>query len=63
MKRGENLKHGKNPTRQQKIRIKFHKLNPDNWLVVKDSIEIFEIVHRVSGGIKTFKKKDAKAVM
>jgi len=58
MKRSEDLKHGKNPTRQQKIRIKSSKLNPDNWLVVKDSMEIFEIVHRVSGKIRTFKKEN-----
>lgn len=43
------MKHGKNPTRSQSDRIEAKKLNPANWLVVKDCPECFEIVHRVSG--------------
>lgn len=54
--RGEVLKHGKKPTRAQKIRIKSLGLNPENWLVVKDCRDTFEIVHRVSGKIRTLKK-------
>lgn len=50
------LKHGKRPTKNQKIRIGEHKLNGDNWLVVKDTPELFEIVNRSSGKIRTFKK-------
>lgn len=42
------MKHGKRPTRAQKIRIKSHGLNPDNWLVVTDHQGVFEIVHRDS---------------
>jgi len=41
-------KHGKNPTRAQKERLEKLKLNPGNWLVVKDIPGCFEIVHRVS---------------
>ncbi len=43
------MKHGKRPTRAQKIRIKSHGLNPDHWLIVKDCRECFQIVHRTSG--------------
>ena len=43
------MKHGIRPTRIQKIRIKSHGLNPENWLVVKDCKECFQIVHKVSG--------------
>jgi hypothetical protein len=52
---GEVLKHGKKPTRAQKIRIKFKGLNPDNWLVVKDCPQCFEVVHRVSGKTREWK--------
>ncbi len=50
------MKHGKRPTRAQKIRLKGYKLNPDNWLVVKDCREKFEIVNRLTGKIRTLKK-------
>ena len=43
------MKHGKNPTRKQKMFIKKNKLNPENWLIVKDCSECFEIVHRFTG--------------
>jgi hypothetical protein len=43
------LKHGKKPTRAQKEKIKSLNLNPENWLIVKDCPECFEIVNRVSG--------------
>lgn len=46
------MKHGKRPTKAQKIRIKSFKLNPDNWLVIKDCKDCFEVVHRVSGKIR-----------
>lgn len=43
------MRHGKRPTRAQKIRIKKLGLNPDNWLVITDHNGTFEIVHRLSG--------------
>lgn len=49
------MKHRKKPTRAQKIRIKSKGLNLDNWLVVKDCPECFEVVHRVSGKTRTWK--------
>ena len=45
----ESMKHGKNPTKRQKILLKKFKLDPRNWLIVKDCGECFEIVNRFSG--------------
>jgi len=53
----KKIKHGKKPTLKQKIRIKNYGLNPDNWLVVKDCSEVFELVHRQSRKIRRFKKE------
>lgn len=50
------MKHGKRPTRAQKIRIKSLGLNPENWLVIKDCRDYFEVIHRISGNIRTLKK-------
>jgi hypothetical protein len=52
----DDLKHGKKPTRKQKMRISSKRLNPKNWLVVKDSMEVFEIVHKVSGKLRSYSK-------
>ena len=40
------MKHGKNPTREQKKLLAKRKLNPEDWLVVKDTPERMELVHR-----------------
>jgi sarcosine oxidase gamma subunit len=48
------VKHGKNPTKAQKIRIKALGLNPDEWLVVKDCKDCFQLVHRVSRKIESW---------
>lgn len=42
------MKHGVNPTRSQKKILAEHRLNPKNWLVVKDTPEAMELVHRNS---------------
>lgn len=55
-RRPDNLKHGKRPTRNQKIFIKSKKFKPENWLVVKDNSKEFVMVHKESGNIKNFKK-------
>ncbi len=49
------MKHGKNPTRKQKMFIKKNKFNPENWLIVKDCSECFEIVHRLTGNRRKIK--------
>ena len=43
------MKHGRKPTRAQSTRIKSLNLNPEHWLVCKDSPDCFEIVNRMSG--------------
>ena len=40
------MKHGKNPTREQKKLMVKRKLDPAMWLVVKDTPERLELVHR-----------------
>ena len=42
------MKHGKKPTREQRKLIERSKLNPADWLVVKDTPELMELVHRFS---------------
>ncbi|MDF2889757.1 MAG: hypothetical protein K0R80_124 [Clostridia bacterium] len=51
------MKHGKRPRVKQKIFIESHKLDPDNWLVVKDTPDIMEIVNRKSSRRKILNKK------
>lgn len=50
------MKQGKNPTRSQRGFIESKKLNSRNWLVVKDTPEIMEIVHRESGKVRDYRK-------
>ena len=40
------MKHGKNPTREQKKLMVKWRLDPTMWLVVKDTPERMELVHR-----------------
>lgn len=42
------MKHGKKPTREQRKLIQQWKLDPAVWLVVKDTPEQMELVHRYS---------------
>lgn len=42
------MKHGKRPTVQQRKLIQSKGLDPAVWLVVKDTPEIMELVHRYS---------------
>lgn len=50
------MKQGKNPTVRQKKRIARMGLEPENWLVVKDTPEEMVIVHRFSGQVRTMEK-------
>ena len=54
------MKHGKNPTKRQKIFLRKFKLNPENWLIVKDCAECFEIVNRLTGNRKKLKTRNEK---
>ena len=40
------IKHGKRPSVAQKKFLASLKLNPEDWLIVKDTPEIMELVHR-----------------
>lgn len=40
------MKHGKNPTANQRKFIKSWGLVPENWLVTKDTPDRMELVHR-----------------
>ena len=46
------MKHGKNPTRSQKKLLQQWKLDPSVWLIVKDTPEQMELVHRYSDKTK-----------
>ena len=51
------MKHGKNPTRRQKEYIASLRLNPDNWLVCKDTPDELVLEHKYSGHIKVIRKE------
>ena len=51
------MKHGKNPTRRQKEYIASLRLNPDNWLVCKDTPDELVLEHKYSGNIKMIRKE------
>ena len=42
------MKNGKRPTLQQKLIRRSHGLQPDNWLIVKNTPEYLEVVSRMS---------------
>lgn len=42
------MKHGKRPTVAQRKLMQSRRLDPGMWLVVKDTPEKMEIVHRLS---------------
>ena len=43
------MKNGKNPTMEQKIKLKSLKLDSRAWLIVKDLPSFLLVEHRVSG--------------
>lgn len=53
----EILKHGKRPTKKQKIRINELGFNSKDWLIVKDCNELFVIVNKQSNEIREFEKE------
>lgn len=50
------MKHGKKPTLKQKKELTKHKLNYENWLIVKDTSNELKVVNRNSGKFRTFDK-------
>lgn len=51
------MKHGKNPTRKQKMLIKAARLNYENWLVVKESAEEIVLRNRQTDKFRTIRKE------
>lgn len=51
------MKHGKNPTRWQKMLMKAARLNPENWLVVKDTAEEMTVQNRQTDKTRIIKKE------
>lgn len=49
------MRHGKKPTRKQKMIIAAARLNVDNWLVVKNLPGELHLENRVSGKIRILK--------
>ncbi|MGG1879927.1 hypothetical protein ABDI30_20460 [Paenibacillus cisolokensis] len=50
------MKNGKRPTRRQRIEIKNWGLNPENWLVERDTPDVMVLVHRYSGSSRTIRR-------
>lgn len=50
------MKHGKKPTRKQKMLIKSARLNCENWLVIKDSDDELVLQNRQTGKLRTIPK-------
>lgn len=51
------MKHGKNPTRKQKMLISSARLNFENWLVVKETAEEIVIQNRQTDKLRTIRKE------
>ena len=54
------MKHGKKPTREQKMMLKEAGLVPENWLVVKNMEDHIEVVSKKSLSNATKKPKTRK---
>lgn len=50
------MKNGRNPTRAQKLMMQKIRLNPENWLVVKNLVDKLILTHRLTGYLKTIPK-------
>lgn len=50
------MKYGRRPTRRQREMIKQRRLDPHNWLIVKDTPTEMVIAHRVSGLVRVIRK-------
>lgn len=54
------MKHLKTPNKKQKIFIKSKKLNPNNWLIERNTEEEMVLIHKVSEKEKRIKKYTMK---
>ena len=46
------MKNGKKPSREQRKFLERNRLNSADWLIVKDTPELMEVVHRYSDKTK-----------
>ncbi len=53
------MKQGKKPTKKQKLAIAAARLNPDNWLVIKNLPGELHLQHRFTGRVRVLKVKSA----
>ena len=51
------MKHGKKPTVRQKKMLKEYGLNFENWLIIKDTPDRMEIVHRHTDRLRVIRKE------
>ena len=51
------MKHGTRPTVAQKKLLAARRLDPDNWLIERDTPEVLVVVHRYSGQTRTIRKR------
>lgn len=54
------MKHGKKPTREQKKLIQKMKLNPDDWMIERDTSEKIILVHRHFDSVTRIIHKEEK---
>lgn len=52
------MKHGKKPTKQQKAVLNEFHLNPNDWLIVKNTAKEMQIISRFTGRIKVIPKPE-----
>ena len=52
----DDVKHGRNPTREQKKFLKSKGLNFENWLICKDTPTEMQIEHRHTSTVRVIKK-------
>lgn len=51
------MKHGKAPSKAQKIFLRSYGKNPANWLIVKNTDKEMTITHRHTGTIRKIPKE------
>lgn len=51
------MKHGKAPTKAQKILLRSFRLDPANWLIIKNTSDEMVISHRHTGTIRKIPKR------
>jgi len=51
-----NVKKGRKPTRKQKEILQSKRLNPNNWLVIRESMTEIIILSKTVGNVKLVKK-------